>query len=87
MYNFYTYLKYFHHTKGRNAGRTEHSSEPLTTKEHVSKGFHALLSLVSMVLKCISHLLYKKIFLLKLFEFHMKLVQLLSFAIIYIISK
>ena len=67
-------MKYFHHTKSRNAGRTEHSSEPLTTKEHVSKGFHSLLSLASMVLKCISHLLYEKIFTFEFFKLHMKLV-------------
>ena len=46
-----------------------------------SKGFHGYLSLTSMVLKCISHLLHEKIFILKSSELYMKSVQLLSFAI------
>ena len=46
-----------------------------------SKGFHGYLSLTSTVLKCISHLLHEKIFILKSSELYMKSVQLLSFAI------
>ena len=35
-YTIYTLLSnYFYHTKARNAGRTKHSSKPLTAKNHV----------------------------------------------------
>ena len=48
-----------------------------------SKGFHGYLSLTSMVLKCISYLLYEKIFILKSSGLYMKLIQLLNSAMYY----